>query len=284
MVGSAGDIRTGGEVVESFAEFGVTAFTTGRRVGSFGTQSDEPVREVMGAWAALRAQLGGSAVASPPRRRCTAARSWSTAPGGKGGCAATLPTGTCPLERGTAMAVTVADCVPVFIAHPSGAVAVLHSGWRGTAARITAARSALFESLGSSGSRSARALRPCHLRALLRGERGGLRAAHGYRSRQADHDRPAGDDRASTRERSASVTLRSARSARSATTIGSTRTVPATPAASSALRSRRAERRRLEPRGAQKLQIGCPTWGIGPEAEQIGIRHPFPLAASDERL
>ena len=35
------------------------------------------------------------------------------------------------------MAVTVADCVPVFIAHPSGATAILHSGWRGTAARIT---------------------------------------------------------------------------------------------------------------------------------------------------
>jgi YfiH family protein len=32
--------------------------------------------------------------------------------------------------------VTVADCVPVFIAHPSGAVALIHAGWRGTAARI----------------------------------------------------------------------------------------------------------------------------------------------------
>jgi YfiH family protein len=40
------------------------------------------------------------------------------------------------MERGTAIAVTVADCVPVFVAHPSGAVAILHSGWRGTAARI----------------------------------------------------------------------------------------------------------------------------------------------------
>jgi polyphenol oxidase len=38
--------------------------------------------------------------------------------------------------RDTALAVTIADCVPVFVAHPSGAVAALHSGWRGTAARI----------------------------------------------------------------------------------------------------------------------------------------------------
>ena len=38
--------------------------------------------------------------------------------------------------RGTASAVSIADCVPVFIAHPSGATALLHSGWRGTVARI----------------------------------------------------------------------------------------------------------------------------------------------------
>jgi hypothetical protein len=38
---------------------------------------------------------------------------------------------------GTAMAVTLADCVPVFIGHPSGAGAIVHSGWKGTAAGIT---------------------------------------------------------------------------------------------------------------------------------------------------
>ena len=40
------------------------------------------------------------------------------------------------VERGTAMAVTVADCVPVYLAHPSGAAAMLHAGWRGTVAGI----------------------------------------------------------------------------------------------------------------------------------------------------
>ena len=39
-------------------------------------------------------------------------------------------------ERGTATAVSIADCVPIFIVHPSGATALLHSGWRGTAAGI----------------------------------------------------------------------------------------------------------------------------------------------------
>ncbi|MGV3710695.1 MAG: polyphenol oxidase family protein [Gemmatimonas sp.] len=37
--------------------------------------------------------------------------------------------------RGTALAVTVADCTPVFIAHPA-AIGLLHAGWRGTAAHI----------------------------------------------------------------------------------------------------------------------------------------------------
>jgi purine-nucleoside/S-methyl-5'-thioadenosine phosphorylase / adenosine deaminase len=51
-------------------------------------------------------------------------------------------------RRGTAMAVTIADCVPVFIAHPDGAVALLHSGWRGTAARIVERALAAFSRQG----------------------------------------------------------------------------------------------------------------------------------------
>jgi YfiH family protein len=49
---------------------------------------------------------------------------------------------------GTALAVTVADCTPVFVAHPGGAVAALHAGWRGTAARILDAG---LDALGAMG-------------------------------------------------------------------------------------------------------------------------------------
>jgi YfiH family protein len=124
------------EVVESFGDLGVLAFTTGRGTGSVGTATEEPVRDVMARWSALRALVGGN-----DARLATATqvhgdriveheggwRGWLRGPDADGHIAPT---------RGTAMAVTVADCVPVFLAHPSGATAALHSGWRGTAARI----------------------------------------------------------------------------------------------------------------------------------------------------
>jgi YfiH family protein len=131
------DVRQDGEIVEAFGSLGIMAFTTGRAAGSFGMQTEEPVREVTARWGALRALLGG-----PAARLATAFQvhgnhvirhrgDW------QGFLRGPEADGHLSAERGTAMAVTVADCVPVFLAHPSGAAAALHSGWRGTAARIT---------------------------------------------------------------------------------------------------------------------------------------------------
>ena len=138
------------EVVESFGDLGVLALTTGRRIGSFGTATDEPVRDVMARWSLLRDAAGGQSA-----RLATAIqvhgttivehegswRGWLRGPDADGHIA---------VSRGTAMAVTVADCVPVFLVHPSGATAALHSGWRGTAGRISERAIARFSALGMS--------------------------------------------------------------------------------------------------------------------------------------
>lgn len=139
-------VSQAGETVESFAALGVLAFTTGRRAGSFGTGSDEPVREVMARWTALRSTLGSARLATATQVHGRTIiehdgdwRGWLRGEDADGHLAT---------AAGTAMAVTVADCVPVFLAHPSGAAAALHSGWRGTAAGISAHAIARFTALG----------------------------------------------------------------------------------------------------------------------------------------
>lgn len=136
--GSVVDIIGQSEVVTELAEFGIRAFTTTRLVGTFGLQGDEPVREVMGRWSALREAVRP---ADGPARFATATQVHGANvivhhAGWDGWLRAEAADGHVSMERGTALAVNVADCVPVFVAHPSGAVAMLHSGWRGTAARI----------------------------------------------------------------------------------------------------------------------------------------------------
>lgn len=125
------------EQVADFEEFGVRAFTTTRQFGSLGSGTAEPVRDVMGRWDALRAMLAGDGVF----RLATAsqvhgAQVVTHGSGWDGWLRGNTADGHFASERGTALAVTVADCVPVFIAHPSGSIAALHSGWRGTAQHI----------------------------------------------------------------------------------------------------------------------------------------------------
>jgi YfiH family protein len=137
------------EVVDDFTAFGVHAFTTTRAVGSFSTGSDEPVKTVMARWDAVRATVAAYGI----KRFATAPQVHGTrvivhGPGWDGWLRAPHADGHVATDRATALAVTIADCVPVFIAHPSGAVAVLHSGWRGTAGRIVAEGIAAMEQCG----------------------------------------------------------------------------------------------------------------------------------------
>lgn len=131
-----------------FERFGISAFTTTREAGSYGTHSDEPVRVVTERWDALRASLHTIAPRFATAAQVHGTRvvehdgaweGWLRVPDADGHFAA---------RCGTAMAVTIADCVPIFIAHPSGAAAIVHSGWRGTAARIIDRALAAFSRQG----------------------------------------------------------------------------------------------------------------------------------------
>jgi polyphenol oxidase len=125
------------EEAPGFTELGFTAFTTTREAGSFNLASAEPAAAVFGRWMDLTACLRPSASRLATSLQVHGDRilrhdqnwtGWLRDTSGADGHFSSLP--------GTAMAVTLADCVPVFIAHPAGAGMVLHSGWKGTAARI----------------------------------------------------------------------------------------------------------------------------------------------------
>lgn len=130
-------IEVSGIPIPDFEEWGITAFTTTRDAGTFSLSGPDPREEVLARWTRLQDQLAekGSRIASVKQvhgsRVVVHADRWD---GWRRGDEAD---GQVALERGTALATTIADCVPVFIAHPSGVVGLLHSGWRGTVARIT---------------------------------------------------------------------------------------------------------------------------------------------------
>lgn len=122
---------------DCFAEWGVRALVTTRAAGSFSTVGEEGVQAVMARWAALQAHLapaGGGRLATA--RQVHGAVVIEHRTGWSGWLRGHDADGHLSRTRGTAMAVSVADCVPVFVAHPSGAAAMLHAGWRSTEARI----------------------------------------------------------------------------------------------------------------------------------------------------
>lgn len=136
------------EPVEELAPLGFHAFTTVRETGSFNVMGEERAADVMARWYALVSYLGQWAPRFATARQVhgdvvhrheAGWAGWLRAPDGDGHFAA---------EPGIAMAVTVADCVPVFIAHPGGASAMIHAGWRGTAAGILGKGIARFREAG----------------------------------------------------------------------------------------------------------------------------------------
>jgi YfiH family protein len=124
------------EKVAQFASIGVEAFTTTRLAGDYGLGEREPPPDAVARWLALRDELAGVAPRMASAKQVHGTKVLEHAAGGDGWTRHEGADGHLAFSSGVACVVTIADCVPVFVAHPSGAVALLHAGWRGTAARI----------------------------------------------------------------------------------------------------------------------------------------------------
>src|SRR5690349_4425289 len=134
--------------VPSLAEIGIHAFITTRAAGSFGLPEQGEDPEATERWHALQRALadeGATRLASARQVHGTRVlvhrdqwEGWVRADGADGHL----------LTSGGAAAVTIADCVPVLIAHPSGVVAAVHAGWRGVAGGILGEAIRAFEAQG----------------------------------------------------------------------------------------------------------------------------------------
>jgi hypothetical protein len=142
------------ELVEWSERYGLSAGITGRgsepgRGFDLGLWTDAPVNEVMSRWRAFRAALAGAdsvvlgnQVHGTEIMTVGAGRGWLHVEG-IDGWVTTTP--------GTYLTVTIADCVPVYLAVPGRAIALVHAGWRGTAAGIlSAGLERLLEAAGAS--------------------------------------------------------------------------------------------------------------------------------------
>jgi YfiH family protein len=120
-------------------KFGVVAGITGRGNGpgrgfDLGLWTAAPVAEVMERWRGFRSALPGAdsvvmgnQIHGVEVLTVGAGRGWIQVEG-IDGWVTTTP--------GTFLVVTIADCVPVYLAVPARGLALLHAGWRGTAGGI----------------------------------------------------------------------------------------------------------------------------------------------------
>jgi YfiH family protein len=136
------------EDVPELTSIGVRAFTTTRAAGTFGLGGTDAVRDVMSRWDRLRAEIRPAGPRLAIAHQVHGNHVITHAAGWEGWLRCGDGDGHFSLERGIGMAVSIADCVPVFVAHASGAIALLHSGWRGTATRIVERALDIFEARG----------------------------------------------------------------------------------------------------------------------------------------
>jgi polyphenol oxidase len=124
------------EPVEAFAALGVRAFTTTRAAGDYAVPADGPDDAARRRWTGLLAALGEDVPGLASARQVHGVRVLKHAEAHAGWMRHDGADGHLSVAPGLALAVSVADCIPVFLAHPGGAVGLLHAGWRGVAGGI----------------------------------------------------------------------------------------------------------------------------------------------------
>lgn len=122
--------------IPGFDDLGLAVFVTTRAAGTFGFPEQGDAPEASARWEALQRTLAASGaprLASAKQVHGTQVlrheprwEGWVRHPGADGHL----------LFGAGGLAVTIADCVPVFLAHEDGPVGVVHAGWRGVAGGI----------------------------------------------------------------------------------------------------------------------------------------------------
>ncbi len=134
--------------VASLAAIGVRAFITTREAGSFGIPEHGEDAAATARWQDLAralTSLGAPRLASSKQVHGT--RVLVHGAGWDGWLRVDDADGHLMAQPGAA-AISIADCVPVLIAHPSGAVAAVHAGWRGVAGGILPEAIRMFAARG----------------------------------------------------------------------------------------------------------------------------------------
>lgn len=127
------------EIAEWRARYGIVAGVTTRGTPAdpfdLGLSSERPVGRVLDQWAAFRAAEPGFPLTTLGRQVHGTEVAWHD--GGRGWLILDGVDGHATSSAGVLMAVTVADCTPVFLFDPAqGGMALLHAGWRGASSRI----------------------------------------------------------------------------------------------------------------------------------------------------
>ncbi len=123
-------------ILEHWNVYGVHAGLAGA-AGGVDYRLPQQGRRLPGSWALLKAQLGYTAmvVSRQPHGAAVRVHGTEIAPRILHGF-----DGHVTRERGICLAVTVADCVPIYLCHPAGpSIGIFHAGWRGVAAGIVEA-------------------------------------------------------------------------------------------------------------------------------------------------